>query len=144
METPKPSTRLRDSRYGVTFSVESPGAVKVEGEGIPRRHPLIANGGFISTYDESVRTPYDSLLKSCSEFEGCDFLGTRLPPHYEGGPVGDFVFQTYGHVLKRIHNFAAGLSASLSLAPQSNVGLFSINRPEWVYSVIICNIYSIL
>lgn len=53
------------------LSVEVPHAVEVEGEGKPRRHPLTANHGpdqFVSTYDDSVHTLYDSFLRSVRLF----------------------------------------------------------------------------
>lgn len=49
----------------------------------------------------------------------------------------EYVFQTYGHVGKRVSDLAAGLS-SLSLPPKSNVGIFSINRAEWLITEQAC------
>lgn len=58
--SPAPAVRL--------LSVESPGAEAREGEGLPRRHPLVANGDFIQTYDDSVTTLYESFMLSVRKF----------------------------------------------------------------------------
>jgi len=50
----------------------------------------------------------------------------------------EYVFQTYGHVAKRILDLAAGFTALFDLPPSSNIGLFSINRPEWFIGEYAC------
>lgn len=57
-----------------------------------------------------------------------DFLGTR---RIENGEGKEYVFETYAHVAKRVRDFAAGLK-HLGLKEKANVGLFSINRSEWI------------
>lgn len=128
------TSQLSDANWPVTLSVPSPGVEPKEGEGVPRRHPLIAGGGFIDHWDANIRTPYASFLEACRKYEDCDFLGVRSQIVDEDGQTvaGPFVFQSYGHVRRRVGNFAAGLSSRLELPPKSNVGLFSVNRPEWV------------
>jgi long-chain acyl-CoA synthetase len=51
--------------------------------------------------------------------------------------VKEYVFQTYGHVSKRISDLAAGMS-SLGLQPKSSIGIFSINRAEWLITEQAC------
>lgn len=53
------------------LSVEVADAPAVEGEGKPRRHPLMAGatpGTFLSNYDESVHTLYESFQRSVRLF----------------------------------------------------------------------------
>ncbi len=49
----------------------------------------------------------------------------------ENGDAQEYVFETYGHVAKRVSDLAAGMS-QLGLQEKTNIGLFSINRAEWV------------
>lgn len=44
---------------------------------------------------------------------------------------------TYGEVKVRVDNIAAGL-ASFGMPEKSNIGLYSINRPEWVLAEYAC------
>lgn len=44
------------------FSLEATDIVPKQGEGIPRRHPLVADGQFIATYTADVRTLHDSFI----------------------------------------------------------------------------------
>lgn len=55
----------------------------------------------------------------------------------QDGEYREYVFQTYAHVSKRINDLAAGLS-SLSLPPTSNIGIFSVNRAEWLITEQAC------
>lgn len=57
-----------------------------------------------------------------------DFLGVRI---LEGGVAGPYKFESYAAVSQRVVNLAAFLQ-SLGLPKNSNIGLYSINRPEWV------------
>lgn len=50
------------------FSVEATDVVPKQGEGIPRRHTLVANGQFIATYAAEVRTLYDSFVLASSRY----------------------------------------------------------------------------
>lgn len=50
------------------LSVESPDYVPRPGEGVPRRHPLIQDGQFIVTYNEEVRTLYESFNHAVSKY----------------------------------------------------------------------------
>lgn len=60
--------------------------------------------------------------------EGKEFLGHR--PIVNGVPQG-YEWQTYDKVKERVTAFGAGLS-HLGLAPTGKLGIFAINRPEWV------------
>ena len=59
-------------------------------------------------------------------------LGHR--PKNEKGEYGDFVWQSYSEVEKRISEFGSGLlsSETTKLEKGSHIGIYSKNRPEWV------------
>lgn len=56
------------------------------------------------------------------------FLGTRKK---EGGVYKEYEWETHRQVRTHIENFGKGLSA-LGLQRQSSLGVYSINRREWV------------
>ena len=45
--------------------------------------------------------------------------------------MGPFIFETYSQASKRIVNVAAALK-SIDIKEKACVGLYSVNRPEWV------------
>ena len=59
-----------------------------------------------------------------------DFLGARKY-NEELGQMGPFIFETYSQASKRIVNVAAALK-SIDIKEKACVGLYSVNRPEWV------------
>lgn len=58
------------------FSVEVPGCQPVEGETIPRRHPL-AKDGLLTSPSEDVRTIFDIIKYSADRYGNAKALGTR-------------------------------------------------------------------
>jgi long-chain acyl-CoA synthetase len=52
---------------------------------------------------------------------------------------GDYEWQTYAQALKRRDNIASGLANLTHLAVGDFVGLYSINRPEWLLSDLACS-----
>ena len=66
------------------FTVEASGYEPVEGETIPRRHPL-AKDKLITTPSDNVKTIFDILKHSADKFGNAKALGTRklLQMHYE-------------------------------------------------------------
>lgn len=140
MSTTPVSTRSRTSTHTSTrssqsglFSVEAD-VPKVPGEGKPRRHPMVANGDFICLFKDDVRTLYDTFRNAVTQYGENDFLGWR-PREKEG--FGPYKFMTYREVEERVVNFAAGL-ASFNLGEKSHIGLYAINRPEWVLAEYAC------
>lgn len=58
------------------FSVEVPGVEAIEGETIPRRHPLAVNG--LKTHPEDgVHTIYDILKRSAEKYGNAKAMGAR-------------------------------------------------------------------
>jgi len=66
------------------FSVEAPGYEHIDGETIPRRHPLCVNG-LTSQPEEGVTTLFDVLLRSSEMFGDLRAVGTRklIKTHHE-------------------------------------------------------------
>ncbi|KAI9102624.1 hypothetical protein DFS34DRAFT_609930 [Phlyctochytrium arcticum] len=111
----------------IMYTVESPGAPDIPGEGKPRRHYLHADKP-IAVHPEGATTLWENFLRGVSISGDSPFLGSR--PLTNGVP-GPYVWQTYNEIHKRVKNLAAGF-AIRGLTPESAVGLFSINRPEWI------------
>lgn len=55
-------------------------------------------------------------------------MGTRRK---EGGVYKEYEWETHRQIKNRIENFGKGLTA-LGLQRQSSLGVYSINRCEWV------------
>jgi long-chain acyl-CoA synthetase len=47
------------------------------------------------------------------------------------GQAGEYVWQSSNEVKRRIENYAKGLQ-TLGLGRQESVGVYGVNRPEWV------------
>ena len=112
------------------LSAEAPNYESKPGEGVPRRHPLVADGQFVTTYSNDVSTLYDSFNRACSKYGPNQYLGYREKD--ETGIAGPYQWLTYEQVKKRVDDFASGLAAKLNLPEKTNVGIYSINRVEWV------------
>lgn len=104
------------------------------GEGIPRRHPLVGDGELVSSFDPSLKTVYDNFCYAANKFPSRPYLGQR-PVVNES--VGSFAWQTYGEVAELVKQLGAGLR-KFKLGEQANVGLYSVNRPEWVVAELAC------
>lgn len=55
-------------------------------------------------------------------------MGTR---RIEDGVAKEYVWQSHPEVYKRINNYGKGL-IKLGLKRQQALGVYSVNRPEWV------------
>ncbi|XP_063985043.1 long-chain-fatty-acid--CoA ligase 5 isoform X1 [Diachasmimorpha longicaudata] len=96
-------------------------------------------GKFISFIHEDVRTLYDAFRKGAKESNNGPCLGWRdsLSKPYQ--------WMNYNETLLRAKNFGSGLiSCGLSLGPQTLIGLYSQNRPEWVLTEQACYTYSLV
>lgn len=58
------------------FSVEVPGVEKVDGETIPRRHP-VAKDGLVTTPGPGINTIFDIIKHSADKFGNAKALGSR-------------------------------------------------------------------
>ncbi|KAI9228234.1 MAG: hypothetical protein DHS80DRAFT_15894 [Piptocephalis tieghemiana] len=109
-------------------SAPVPGAQQVAGEGIPRRH--IHYKDKLTTVPESVNSLYDSFLAGYKRSDGkADFLGRRaISP---SGQIGPYTWETYKQAKEHFTNVGSAL-VHLGIQETGCVGLFSVNRPEWV------------
>jgi long-chain acyl-CoA synthetase len=71
-----------------------------------------------------------------AKYPNQNFLGTRKPiPNTD--KVGDYEWESYSQVAKRRDNFASGL-VLLGAKPTNNIGIYSINRAEWLITDLAC------
>jgi long-chain acyl-CoA synthetase len=85
----------------------------------------------IDQSDKSIRTVYDSVIQSFTKREQLLCAGRRKK--LDDGKWGPFEFHTYKEVRKIFEDFAAGLR-SLGVEPRTHLGVYSKNRPEWLYT----------
>ncbi|KAI9217205.1 hypothetical protein BC828DRAFT_391771 [Blastocladiella britannica] len=110
-----------------SFTINSPGAPEVAGEGIPRRAAYLGNDA-LSGMPPGIKSLHEVFLTGVKISGDRPFLGHRA---VVGGVAGDYAWLTYNQIYARVRNLASGI-ASFGLAPQDPLGLFSINRSEWV------------
>ncbi|KAI8054543.1 hypothetical protein BDF22DRAFT_742476 [Syncephalis plumigaleata] len=108
-------------------TAESPNAPTIEGEGKPRRHIVVADRDLIGPPD-GINSSYENLLNGARISNDGPYLGRRT---ITNGVAGPFVWETYGQVLKRVEAIGSCLS-KLGAQRHECIGLFSINRPEWI------------
>jgi long-chain acyl-CoA synthetase len=108
------------------YAVPVPGATAKEGETVPYRHFKFADK--LIDHPENMTTLWDMFLHGYKLADGQDFMGTR---RMENGVAKEYVWQTYPQVRERIENYGRGL-VSLGLKRQESLGIYSVNRPEWV------------
>ncbi|KAI9340406.1 hypothetical protein DFJ73DRAFT_662061 [Zopfochytrium polystomum] len=120
-----------------SFTKEVPGAPSIPGEGKPRVSAFLPNGKVV-TLPEGIKTVYENFLHGVKIAGEKPYLGTRP---ITNGVAGPYVWQTYNEVFKRVKNIGCGM-AKLGLAPNSNIGLFSINRAEWIIAEQGCFMFS--
>ncbi|RKP08894.1 hypothetical protein THASP1DRAFT_14984 [Thamnocephalis sphaerospora] len=118
-------------------TVESPNAVDVPGEGKPRRNVIVGDRALIGP-PKGINSLHESLLHGAKLSNDGPFLGRRVVTN---GVAGPYVWETYGQVLKRIEALGSGL-AKLGTNERDRVGLFSVNRPEWVIGEHACFKYN--
>ncbi|XP_001607778.2 long-chain-fatty-acid--CoA ligase 1 [Nasonia vitripennis] len=106
---------------------------------VSKFYPECKQGKFISYIHEDVRTLYDAFRKGTKESNNGPCLGWR------NGPLKTYQWLNYNETLLRAKNFGSGLIASgLQPGPQTLVGLYSQNRPEWILTEQACYTYSLV
>eukprot|EP01117_Protostelium_nocturnum_P020817 TRINITY_DN95_c0_g1_i1.p1 TRINITY_DN95_c0_g1~~TRINITY_DN95_c0_g1_i1.p1 ORF type:complete len:683 (+),score=236.38 TRINITY_DN95_c0_g1_i1:88-2136(+) len=98
------------------------------------RRSVVSPKQLLTTYDPAVLTLSDLWDSSVKKFADKDCLGFR--PFVEG-KAGPYQFVTYKQVNARVVNFASGLS-KLGVKTDANVGIFSVNRLEWMITDLAC------
>jgi long-subunit acyl-CoA synthetase (AMP-forming) len=77
---------------------------------------------------EAFRT---CLLINTFVFKDNDFLGVR---RVENGEPKEYVWESHNTVRRRVENYAKGLK-KLGLGRQEALGVYGVNRPEWVMKI---------
>ncbi|KAH0547215.1 long-chain-fatty-acid--CoA ligase 5 isoform X2 [Cotesia glomerata] len=96
-------------------------------------------GKFVSYIHDDVRTLYDSFRKGAKESNNGQCLGWR------DGPNKPYQWLNYNETLLRAKNLGSGLLAyGLTPGPQTLVGLYSQNSPEWILTEQACYTYSLV
>ncbi|KAI8912730.1 hypothetical protein EDD86DRAFT_224169 [Gorgonomyces haynaldii] len=122
-----------DFKY--TVEVDEPAK---PGEGKARKYAKLE--GKTTMVPPHVTNLHENLLNAVQIAGDRPFLGHRPVTNGQAGP---YVWQTYSEVLKRVSNLGAGLVAK-GYKPDTNIGLFSINRPEWVIAEHACYMYGLV
>ena len=110
------------------YTVEDEGPAK-DGEGKPRRSRFMKGKPLIDTMDPAVTTMWDNFMRGYKSAGGdAPFLGKRS---VVGGVAGPYVWITYNEGLERVKKFGSFL-VKRGYAVKSYVGLYSVNRSEWI------------
>jgi long-chain acyl-CoA synthetase len=117
-------------------SIEVPNSPDILGEGKPRR-TAFSSDKLVERVPSGVTTLFDNFKKGVEISGDKPCFGRRIIKDKVAGP---FVWQTYKEVYQRTLNIGAGL-VHRGLARESMLGIFSINRPEWVITEQACNGY---
>jgi long-chain acyl-CoA synthetase len=104
----------------------------------PVRRAVRAKDGLIPRWDENIHSLYHMFEASIKLNPDGRCMGTRSK--LADGKPGDYVWQSYQQIGQRRLNFGAGL-ISLGLESGSPVGIYSINRPEWLITDLACHAY---
>ncbi|XP_055923856.1 long-chain-fatty-acid--CoA ligase 1 isoform X3 [Eupeodes corollae] len=103
------------------------------------------NGKFVSYITENVRTLYQTFREGAYASNNGPCLGWRetLSSNYQ--------WMNYDEALLRAKNFGSGM-ISLGIKPKQLIGIYSLNRPEWIlfeqgcysYSLVVVPLYDTL
>ncbi|KAJ3414191.1 Long chain acyl-CoA synthetase 7 peroxisomal [Chytridiales sp. JEL 0842] len=122
----------------IMYSVESPNAQAVAGEGKPRRNAFLSTGELV-VLPTGINSLFENFMSGVKASGNSPFMGTRT---MVDGVAGPYVWQTYNEIYLRVKNLGSGM-VKRGLKPDSMVGLFSINRAEWVIAEQACFMYSL-
>jgi long-chain acyl-CoA synthetase len=109
-------------------TIECEGAVAKPGEGLPRKHAILSGKPLVDKLSEKVTTLYENLLHGASLSSNEPFMGTRSILNGAAGPY-DWIY--YDEAVRRAKNIGAFM-ANRKIPEKANIGLYSVNRVEWV------------
>ncbi|KAJ3262091.1 Long chain acyl-CoA synthetase 7 peroxisomal [Boothiomyces macroporosus] len=122
----------------VRYTIEDDSFPVVAGYGVPRR--VYSTTSQIVGHPEGIFNLHQNLLKGVERGGKGNFMGTRK---MVDGKAGEYEWQTYEDVLPRVINAGAGL-VKLGLKQNQNVGLFSVNRAEWIIAEQGCFVHGLV
>lgn len=105
----------------------------------PARKVYTAKGD-LPTLPPGVKNLHENLLHGAQVAGDKHYMGHRL---ITDGVAGPYEWQGYNQVLARVIDLGAGL-VKLGLAADTNIGLFSINKPEWVIAEHACYVQAMI
>ncbi|KAJ6842039.1 putative long chain acyl-CoA synthetase 6, peroxisomal isoform X1 [Iris pallida] len=85
-----------------------------------------------------IGTLHENFEYAVETFRDYKYLGTRLGPH---GTVGEYTWMTYGEAGTSRSAIGSGL-VSHGITKGAFIGLYFINRPEWIIVDHACSAYS--
>ncbi|KAJ1980505.1 medium-chain fatty acid-CoA ligase faa2 [Dimargaris verticillata] len=109
------------------YTLEVKDAPSIPGEGKPRRHFIQGDKPLLSA-PEGINSLYENFLRGVKLAGDDPFLGHRTVVN---GEAGEYEWESYNKILERVKNFGAGL-IHLGLKANDTLGLYSVNRREWV------------
>jgi long-chain acyl-CoA synthetase len=114
------------------FGFPDPNAPEIPGETKPYRHFTLKPGEPLQD-NTVIPTVYENFMHGYNETEGKgNYLGFR---RIVDNVAGAYEWITYEECLERVKNFGSAiLSEKIGLKPNEPLGIYSINRPEWVIS----------
>uniref|UniRef100_A0A3Q3FL47 Long-chain-fatty-acid--CoA ligase n=1 Tax=Labrus bergylta TaxID=56723 RepID=A0A3Q3FL47_9LABR len=103
-----------------------------------RRSVLMNGDSLLTHYHDDARTMYEFFLRGARVSNNGPCLGSRKPKK-------PYEWMSYSQVRERTENLgSAFLHKGHSKTTDSNVGIFSQNRPEWTISELACYTYSLV
>jgi long-chain acyl-CoA synthetase len=112
-----------------------------DGESCIRRNWATRNGPILAPIAD-CKTLHDTFRRSARLFSDRPCFGVRQVSPTTGS-IGDFAFQTYKQVATRVNHVGSALKA-LGIEKRARIGLYSINRPEWVIAELACHAHSLV
>lgn len=85
-----------------------------------------------------IGTLHDNFVYSVETFRDCRYLGTRF---HADGTIGDYKWMTYGEASTSRTAIGSGLIFH-GIPEGARIGLYFINRPEWIIVDHACSAYS--
>jgi long-chain acyl-CoA synthetase len=79
--------------------------------------------------EPEINSVYKMWARACERYSGNNLFGVR--ELLANGSRGDYVWETYGQIAPQVDRIGSAL-AKLGLNANDTVGIFSINRPEWM------------
>lgn len=107
--------------------------------GMMYQHVIKAFCKFLSFMKLYSNITYVIKRRIVKEFPGNPCLGKRK--RLNNGKMGDYEWETYKSVFEKVKNLGAGLRG-LGIYEGDKVGIYSINRPEWIIAQQACYAHS--
>uniref|UniRef100_A0A671W047 Long-chain-fatty-acid--CoA ligase n=1 Tax=Sparus aurata TaxID=8175 RepID=A0A671W047_SPAAU len=114
-------------------------SVEVSGGELARQSVLLnRDGDHLTYFYNDARTMYEFLLRGARVSNNGPCLGSRKPKQ-------PYEWMSYREVIERTENLgSAFLHKGHSKTTDSNIGIFSQNRPEWTIVEMACYTYSLV